>query len=95
MGSLWYGPVYAIGQSIVPPHMRATTAAILLFVINLIGLGLGPLAVGFLSDFMANGVGLGSAQGVRWALMISSFAGLVAFGLFWTARKTIREEMES
>jgi MFS family permease len=95
MGSLWYGPVYAIGQSIVPPHMRATTAAILLFIINLIGLGLGPLAVGFLSDFMANGVGLGSAQGVRWALMISSFAGLVAFGLFWTARKTIREEMES
>ncbi len=95
MGSLWYGPVYAIGQSIVPPHMRATTAAILLFIINLIGLGLGPLAVGFLSDYMANGVGLGSAQGVRWALMISSFAGLVAFGLFWTARKTIREEMES
>lgn len=95
MGSLWYGPVYAIGQSIVPPHMRATTAAILLFIINLIGLGLGPLAVGFLSDYMANGVGLGSAQGVRWALMISSFAGLVAFGLFWTGRKTIREEMES
>ena len=95
MGSLWYGPVYAIGQSIVPPHMRATTAAILLFIINLIGLGLGPLAVGFLSDHMANGVGLGSAQGVRWALMISSFAGLVAFGLFWMARKTIREEMES
>lgn len=95
MGSLWYGPVYAIGQSIVPPHMRATTAAILLFIINLIGLGLGPLAVGFLSDHMANGVGLGSAQGVRWALMISSGAGLIAFGLFWLARKTIREEMES
>ena len=95
LGSLWYGPVYAIGQSIVPPHMRATTSAILLFVINLIGLGLGPTVVGIISDVMANGVGLGSAQGVRWALMISTCFGVLAFLFFWMARKTIREEMES
>jgi MFS family permease len=95
LGSLWYGPVYAIGQSIVPPHMRATTAALLLFIINLIGLGLGPLAVGILSDVMANGFDLGSAQGVRWALMLSTSFGVLAFALFWVARKTIREEMES
>ena len=95
MGSLWYGPVYAIGQSVVPPHMRATTSAILLFTINLIGLGLGPLAVGILSDVMSNGFGMGSAQGVRWALMISTCFGFVAFALFWIARKTIREDMVS
>jgi MFS family permease len=95
LGSLWYGPVYATGQSIVPPHMRATASAILLFIINLIGLGLGPLAVGILSDVLAQGMGLGSANGVRWALIISTLAGFVAFGLFWIARKTIREEMES
>jgi MFS family permease len=95
LGSLWYGPVYAIGQSIVPAHMRATTSAILLFVINLIGLGLGPTVVGIISDVMANGVGLGSAQGVRWALMISTCFGILAFLFFWMARKTIREEMES
>lgn len=95
LGSLWYGPVYATGQSIVPPHMRATASAILLFIINLIGLGLGPLAVGILSDVLSQGVGLGSAEGVRWALIISTFAGVVAFALFWLARKTIRHEMES
>jgi MFS family permease len=54
LGTLWYGPVYGTGQSVVPPHMRATAAALLLFIINLIGLGLGPLAVGILSDVMAN-----------------------------------------
>lgn len=53
LGTLWYGPVYATAQSIVEPHMRATCAAILLFIINLIGLGLGPVAVGLLSDFIA------------------------------------------
>ena len=54
LATLWYGPVYGTGQSVVPPHMRATAAAILLFIINLIGLGLGPLAVGAVSDLSAN-----------------------------------------
>lgn len=92
LGTIWYGPVYGTAQSIVPPHMRATTAAILLFIINLIGLGLGPLAVGLLSDWFNHDLGLGSAQGVRWALIVSTLFGLVAFAFFWIARKTIRED---
>ena len=62
-----------------------------LFIINLIGLGLGPLAVGLLSDWLNHGLGLGSAQGVRWVLIASTLFGLVAFAFFWIARKTIRE----
>ncbi len=113
LGTLWYGPVYGTGQSIVPPHMRATSSAILLFVINLIGLGLGPVLVGLLSDFIASshlGAAIKScvpgdaatdackaarAFGVQWALIISAMVGVVAFLLFWLARKTIRTEMES
>jgi hypothetical protein len=63
-----------------------------LFIINLIGLGLGPLAVGLLSDWFNHGLGLGSAQGVRWALIVSTLFGRVAFAFFWIARKTIRED---
>ena len=92
LGTVWYGPVYGTGQSIVAPHMRATTAAVLLFVINLIGLGLGPLAVGALSDYFNSGLGMGSAQGVRWALIVSTLFGLIACACFWRARKTIRED---
>ena len=95
LGTLWYGPVYGTGQSVVPPHMRATAAAILLFIINLIGLGLGPLAVGLLSDWFNKGLGLGAAEGVRWALITSTLFGLIAFVCFWRARKTIREETVS
>jgi MFS family permease len=93
LGTLWYGPVYATAQSIVDPHMRATASAVLLLIINLIGLGLGPVAVGALSDLLAGPGGLGEAQGVRWALILSAGLGLVAFVLFWQARKTIREDM--
>lgn len=95
LGTLWYGPVYGTGQSVVPPHMRATTAAILLFIINLIGLGLGPLAVGLLSDWFNVGLGLGSAEGVRWALIVAALFGVFAFACFWLARRTIREDTVS
>jgi MFS family permease len=94
LGALWYGPVYATAQTIVKPHMRATAAAVLLFIINLIGLGLGPLAVGAVSDVFAMQFGLGEAEGVRYALLVSSLAGLAAAALFWAARATIRGEME-
>ncbi|WP_419252002.1 spinster family MFS transporter [Caulobacter sp. ErkDOM-YI] len=93
LGTLWYGPVYATAQSIVNPAMRATAAAVLLLIINLIGLGLGPLGVGALSDFFAGPMGMGAAEGVRWALIVSTLMGLGAFALFWQARKTIREDM--
>jgi hypothetical protein len=38
----------------VPPAMRALSAAILLFVINMIGLGGGPTTFGMVTDLMTN-----------------------------------------
>jgi predicted MFS family arabinose efflux permease len=55
MNSVWYGPVFATVQGLVPPEQRATAAAVHLFVINLIGLGFGPLAFGALSDLLNHG----------------------------------------
>lgn len=95
LGSLWYGPVYGTAQGLVPPYMRATTAAVLLFIINLVGLGIGPLLVGVLSTSFDKSLGLGEAEGVRWALILSELLGFIAFVLFWMARKTIREETVS
>jgi len=95
LGTLWYGPVYATAQSVVEPQMRATTAAVILFIINLIGLGLGPVAVGAMSDIFAGPMGMGEARGVRWALIVSSLFGLIAAYLFWRASKTIKADMVS
>lgn len=74
--------------------MRATSSAILLFILNLIGLGLGPLGVGLLSDLLASSFGLGPAEGVRWALIISTLLAFGTFALFWAARRTVRADMQ-
>jgi MFS family permease len=95
MGALWYGPVYASAQSLVPPNMRATSASIVLFIINMLGLGGGALVVGALSDWFNLGWGLGKAEGIRWALIVSACFGLISAALFWLARRHIREEMVS
>ena len=36
-------------QTLSPPHMRAVSAAIKMLLLNLIGMGLGPLLVGIIS----------------------------------------------
>lgn len=52
--AIWYGPVYGGVPGLVPPAIRATAAAILLFVVNMIGLGAGPTLFGIASDAFAN-----------------------------------------
>ncbi|MGN6500216.1 MAG: spinster family MFS transporter, partial [Tsuneonella sp.] len=95
LNTVWYGPGYAAVQGLVQPQTRASATAVLLFIINLIGLGLGPLAVGVVSDVISGPLGLGAAEGVRWSLMIFVLFGAAASALFWMARSSIREEMVS
>jgi predicted MFS family arabinose efflux permease len=61
MGATYLGPSFSMTQSLVPLRMRAQSIAILLFVLNAIALGLGPLTVGFLSDALNHGFRLGFA----------------------------------
>ena len=52
LGLVWLGPVLSAIQHVVPPGMRATASAVFLFVNNLIGIGLGTVALGALSDVL-------------------------------------------
>jgi len=49
----WYlGPMLTVVGGVVDSRMRATSVAIAIFVTNLLGYGLGPLAIGALSTFL-------------------------------------------
>jgi MFS family permease len=50
LASLYQGPVFATVQALAEVRMRSVASAVLLFVINIIGLALGPQAVGVLND---------------------------------------------
>lgn len=52
LGPMYLGPSFALTQSLVNLRMRAVASSILLFIINIIGLGIGPFAIGFLSDYL-------------------------------------------
>ncbi len=51
---LYLGPVFALAQNMVDARTRATATAVVNVVITLIGLGLGPMTIGALSDFFAS-----------------------------------------
>lgn len=94
LNAMYYGPAYAIVQGLVQPSMRATATAVLLFVISLVGLGLGPLVIGLASDTLA-GQGLGEAGGIKWALMLCVLVAIPAAICFLAARKTLQADLVS
>jgi MFS family permease len=83
--STYLGPSIAVAHSLVPASMRSLTSAVLFFVLNLIGLGLGPLVVGIVSDRLSPTLG---NESLRWAMSIIIVIGAVSAILFFvTARK--------
>lgn len=48
--NMYLAPALAVVQNAVPPGARTMSGAILLFVLNLVGLGGGPTFLGFISD---------------------------------------------
>ena len=51
----YLGAQYTICQGVANPRSRATAVALFLFIVNLIGYGCGPLALGLLSDILMSG----------------------------------------
>lgn len=91
--AMYVGPMFAMIQGLVELRMRATAAAIMLFITNIVGLGLGPLLVGILNDHVfgpAYGV-----TGIRYSLLTVGLLGGLASFFFWRASRRLREELLS
>jgi MFS family permease len=86
------GPLFATIQSLVPERMRATAIAILYLFANLIGLGLGPLAAGALSDAFRPWVG---EESLRYALLALCPGYSWGSWHLWRASHTVRRDLEA
>jgi MFS family permease len=88
-------PAYASIQGMVQPRVRATASAIFLLGMNLVGLGLGPVTAGALSDLLA-AHGYSGGAGLRWALLaLSEGLLVVAIGLIAASRRTFHTDTVS
>jgi predicted MFS family arabinose efflux permease len=92
LGIVYSGPNFALIQGLFPPPMRALGAAIYLFIVNLIGLGVGPLLVGELSDHLKPQWG---HQSLRWALASMAVFWLLASWFFVRTGRTLRTDLDA
>jgi len=87
--TMYMGPSLAVTHSLVPATMRALASAILFFILNLIGLGLGPLTVGILSDGLAPTYGV---DALRYAFSATFITSGLAILCFYLASRYYRTE---
>ena len=92
LSAYYLGPTFSMTQGMVGLRMRALAASISLFILNIIGLGLGPQFTGILSDLLHAFTDLG-ADSLRWALVFSLVFNLLSTGLYLTAGRTLKQDL--
>ncbi len=80
--SSYLGPTFALLQGLAPLRLRAMWAAITLLVINLVGLGLGPTAIGAISDALRPYLG---EESLRYASLTTAMLTPWAIFHYWRA----------
>jgi hypothetical protein len=86
------GPTWAVLATSAPAHMRSMAAAILLFLVNLIGLGMGPQLIGIISDIMPASMG---TSALRSSIAMVCSVSAVASLFYYLASKGLRTDTQS
>lgn len=93
MSNVFLGSTVATVHSLVGVRMRAMSSAVFFFILNIIGLGLGPYSVGLLSDYLALDYG---QESLRYAmLMILPIVAVWAVVHFLLASRNLREDLQN
>jgi predicted MFS family arabinose efflux permease len=89
-GAAYIGPALAMTQGLVTLRMRAVASAVLFLILNLIGMGLGPQAVGILSDLYNDSFG---QESLRYALLTVMFVWIWAGIHFVLGARTLKDDL--
>ncbi len=107
--TVYLGPTFGALHNMVEPRMRATAVAVVFMVVSLVGLGIGPVLVGAISDFAASTMydadALCSAKsaacaeagfaGLRVAMVINALLYLIPAFFYYRASLTLKDNMLS
>ena len=90
VGSAWLGPTLAMAQTLARPHMRALASALTTGTYNLIGMGLGPLVVGLVSDRLEPTFGV---ESLRYGLLLVVLTQIGGAALNLRAARYLRADL--
>jgi MFS family permease len=86
------GPLFATIQTLVPQRMRAMSIAFIYLFANLVGMGLGPLAAGALSDSLRP---LFGEESLRYALLVLCLGYFWGGWHSWRGSRTVTRDLEA
>ena len=89
--AIYLAPCIAMAHGIVGLRMRAMSSAVFFLFLNFIGLGLGPLFIGAVSDYLNPELGV---EALRWALCMSLVMSVIAVFLFWRGSLFLERDLE-
>jgi len=92
LGGMYLGPSFAMTQALVTLRMRAVASAILLLVLNLIGMGLGPFIIGVMADLFEPSKGI---YALRWAMCVTLIFNVIAAACYFLGARTITEDIDA
>lgn len=91
LGLMWLGPVLSAVQHIAPASMRTTASASFLFINNLIGIGVGTVLIGWISEQLAPRFG---EESLRYSILIGLAFYLISAALFFLASRRLERDWE-
>jgi MFS family permease len=91
LGSMFFGPSFAMSQGLATLRTRAVATSLTLFMQTLIGLGLGPLLAGAISDYLHPTVGNDS---LRYGLAAVGIVNVWAAVHYFRGARTVREDLD-
>lgn len=88
----YLAPCIALTHGMVGLRMRALSSAVLFFILNLIGLGIGPIATGLLSDYFEPQYGL---DAIRYALAATALVNVWCAVHYYLASRSLKHALDN
>jgi hypothetical protein len=85
---IYAGPTISMICAVVPAVHRALSIGLLLTAMNLLGLGMGPLFIGFMADTLT-----GASNGLRVGMLIEALLYVPAAAFYVLASRTSRDDV--
>lgn len=90
LANVYVPSLHTINQNLAQLRMRATAAAIILFIVNLVGAGAGPFVVGFLNDQYAATYG---QEAIRYSLFTLSCTMVLGAFFFYLSGRYLADDL--